>query len=35
MGKFAASRALAIFGWLATSLMAAVVVAFSLTSAAA
>jgi Mn2+/Fe2+ NRAMP family transporter len=34
MGKFAASRTLAIFGWLATSLMAAVMVAFSLRSRA-
>jgi NRAMP (natural resistance-associated macrophage protein)-like metal ion transporter len=32
MGNFAASPTLAIFGWLATSLMAAVVVAFFLTS---
>jgi NRAMP (natural resistance-associated macrophage protein)-like metal ion transporter len=32
MGEFAASRTLAIFGWLATVLMAAVVVAFFLTS---
>jgi NRAMP (natural resistance-associated macrophage protein)-like metal ion transporter len=31
MGKFAATRALAIFGWLATLLMAAVVFAFFLT----
>ena len=32
MGKFAASRTLAIFGWLATLLMVAVVVAFFFTS---
>jgi Mn2+/Fe2+ NRAMP family transporter len=35
MGKFAASRTLAIFGWLATLLMAAVVVAFFFTSVVA
>lgn len=32
MGKFAASRTLAVFGWLATLLMAAVVAAFLLTT---
>jgi Mn2+/Fe2+ NRAMP family transporter len=33
MGKFTASRALSIFGWLATLLMAVVVAAFFVTSA--
>jgi Mn2+/Fe2+ NRAMP family transporter len=33
MGKFAASRTLAVFGWLATLFMGVVVAAFFLTTA--